>query len=88
MLVSDRLAAVFKIKKKFNGCHNDVFLKTACVHSCFIKLIEGLGNEVNHNNRLISYQLILLNANRLNYVRLVSSSIDIGNQSSLIIMDK
>ena len=64
MLVSDRLAAVFKIKKKINGCHNDVFLKTACVHSCFIELIEGLGNEVNHNNRLISYQLILLNANR------------------------
>ena len=35
----------FSQKKVFNGCHTDVFLKTACAQSCLIELIEGLGNE-------------------------------------------
>ena len=42
----------FAQKIVFNGCHTDVFLKTACVQTCSIKLIEGIVNAVNHRKSI------------------------------------
>ena len=45
-----QVSCSFSKKKQFSmgAILTDVFLKTACVQTCLIKLIEGLGNESNH----------------------------------------